>query len=391
MSNRVFICSSDPFPFGTANSNYIRNFSKCLKAAGFSVFVVGIGKNRECDKIEDFYQYNGVKYFNIDISLKGKKNFINAELNAGKKVEAELEKLGVTKEDYICIYSGLLSIIKMAIKKVPISHVISIEVEWLQPFQYSLGKLDPMFRIWNMSFEYRLKKIKKFFPISKNLENHIKEKGASCCVIPVMTDSSEISIDVINPRKDGFTNMIYSGAATNKDSFPCMIEAIYKLSYEERKKIKLHFTTLSLDALKKCLGDSVRFLDDIMDSLVFHGWMEYEDLLRLYADMDCILLARESNRATISNFPSKIPELMAYAVFPICSDVGDYSELYLKDGYDSIIFNGDDSDSCCEAIRRAISLDNQSICGMRKNARNTVELRFDYLNWVETVSEFIIG
>lgn len=41
-NNRYIICCSDPFPFGSANSNYIRNMALALKNAGKKVLVIGL-------------------------------------------------------------------------------------------------------------------------------------------------------------------------------------------------------------------------------------------------------------------------------------------------------------------------------------------------------------
>lgn len=41
-TNRYIICCSDPFPFGTANSNYIRNMALALQNAGKKVLVIGL-------------------------------------------------------------------------------------------------------------------------------------------------------------------------------------------------------------------------------------------------------------------------------------------------------------------------------------------------------------
>lgn len=389
MKERIFICSSDPYPYGTANSNYIRNFCKCLLMAGYEVFVVGIGKNRDQDLQNTGYYYENVRYHNLSIPLEGAKNLLLAEVNAGNQMAVILKSFEIRTEDYVCIYSGLFSVISNAFKMVQKDHIISIEVEWLQPFQYRRGRFDPMYIIWNSSFKYRMKKIDKFLPVSMMLQQHINENNKSACVIPVMTDSAEIYSNDLCVRKGGLTHFIYSGAATNKDAFPCMIEAIAKLSDNELKTIRLHFTSLKEATLMKCMIGKEDCMKRIRSSIVFHGWLEYEELTALYRQMDYILLARKKNVATLSNFPSKIPELMAYSVVPVCSNVGDYTSYYLQDEKDSIFFDEDQIESCCIAIRKALSLTDNELLEMKKNARLTAKNRFDYCNWAAIVRAFI--
>lgn len=389
---RIFICCSDPFPFGTANSNYIRNFSKCLKSAGYDVTVVGIGKNRKEDSVESAYVYQGIKYHNVDIPLKGAKNFLKAEVLTGAKMKSVLAEFGIRKTDYIFIYSSLFSVINTAVKLVQKDHVISIEVEWLQPFQYKKGKLDPMYIIWNTAFNYRLKRIQRFLPISTTLQKMMLSKGRDAVVMPVLTDSSEVKFESgAHVKEHGVLNLIYSGAATNKDSFPCMIKALAALSEEELSGLQLHFTSLTEEKLRECMCGHEEEVNKVLPHIVFHGWLEYQELLELYRKMDFTLLAREKNLATLSNFPSKIPELMAFGVIPLCSNVGDYTEIYLSDGIDSIQFEEDSVSSCNRAIKRALGLSDLDIATMKMNTRKCVEEKFDYINWCAFIRNFIQG
>ena len=83
-------------------------------------------------------------------------------------------------------------------------------------------------------------------------------------------------------------------------------------------------------------GCSEEALNKLSGVLVFHGRLEYAELLELYQNMDYLFLAREKNIITESNFPSKVPEMLVYGVIPVCSDVGDYTKLYLRTGENAI-------------------------------------------------------
>lgn len=75
--------------------------------------------------------------------------------------------------------------------------------------------------------------------------------------------------------------------------------------------------------------------------------------------MDYLFLAREKNIITESNFPSKVPEMLVYGVIPVCSDVGDYTKLYLENDVNAIIFEGAAPEECSQAYRRAINIDKE--------------------------------
>ena len=92
---------------------------------------------------------------------------------------------------------------------------------------------------------------------------------------------------------------------------------------------------------------------------------------------------------TLSNFPSKVPEVMTYGVVPVVSRVGDYTKYYLKDGVNSVVFEGCDANSCAKAIRRAISFSKEEYIEISSKARECVEKKFDYHNWTKKIKQAI--
>ena len=135
----------------------------------------------------------------------------------------------------------------------------------------------------------------------------------------------------------------------------------------------------------KCQNDA---LEQLKDVLIFHGRMEYSDLLNLYQEMDFLFLARERNIITESNFPSKVPEMLAYGTVPVCSKVGDYTNLYLKNGIDSIVFEGATPEACADAYRKAIAIASNEMKTMRANARKLAETKLDYRMWDRALKKF---
>ena len=120
------------------------------------------------------------------------------------------------------------------------------------------------------------------------------------------------------------------------------------------------------------------------------GPTQHDDLMTLYGKSDFLLIARARNVVTLSNFPSKVPEMMSYGVVPVCSDVGDYTEIYLRDGIDSIQFENDSVSSCADAICRAIEIkESSNLAKMQEAARETVKEKLDYWNWGGRIVAFL--
>ena len=82
---------------------------------------------------------------------------------------------------------------------------------------------------------------------------------------------------------------------------------------------------------------------------------------------------------------------MCYGVVPVCSRVGDYADLYLSDGTDSIIFDGADKDGCLDGLKRVLSMTEHELDTMKSNAVRCACEKFDYHNWSKKIEEFILG
>ena len=319
---RLFICTCFEFPYGDASSNYIRNLALSIKQQGWDVIVLGRGKRRDEDLTVNGYFFNGIQYDNVDISKAGAKNFFYLYFRYHVHLAPLFDKYQIGHNDYIYIFSEFLDIARYCKKKVPLDHITFSAVEWFQPFQFKYGRLDIRYLFWKYNFNYKTKRLNKVFPISVELERHYQEHGCRTCRLPALIDSdSELLLNDSN-RQDGVTNFIYSGVGTRKDSVSCMIGAMYQMPEDVLSKMRLHFTSLTEGVLRRVLGDNAFQFDKVMSSVIFHGWLDYDDLIKLYRHMDYVLIARAKNKVTVSNFPSKIPEVMNYGVVPVCSDVG---------------------------------------------------------------------
>ena len=58
----LYIITNSSFPYGNANSNYIRYFAKCLSEKGWNVTVIGSNLNKDNSTSG---QYEGILYENI--------------------------------------------------------------------------------------------------------------------------------------------------------------------------------------------------------------------------------------------------------------------------------------------------------------------------------------
>lgn len=386
MRQRVFICTHSQMPRGDANSNYIFHMGLALVYAGWDVIIFGKTKSGERNEGE----YKEVRYVNLGMG----KQFIPLKIKGhffyGHYLIPELNRFHINESDYVLVYggyAGLFASIDKHLKQVPKSHIVTCVVEWPTEEQFRNGKIDFNYICWKKVFEKWIPRWKKVVTISQNLEKHFKLCGCETFLLPPMIDSSSVknSIHTIS----GKVKFIYAGADIMKDAFKSMLLSLTYLSDEERAEFEFHITSLAEQKIRDILGSQADMIGRFKGTLFLHGWMEYSDLMDLYNSIDFLLLAREKNQFTISNFPSKVPEMMNYGIVPVCSRVGDYTSLYLKDNIDSIIFDGSGPVHCATAIRRALGKNEEQRKAMSLQAKKHAEELFDYRAWGKKLAAFI--
>jgi hypothetical protein len=184
---------------------------------------------------------------------------------------------------------------------------------------------------------------------------------------------------------------IYSGnkVTDREDAVEAMLKAFLRIERVERKRIEFHITGLTRERILQILHGDRNLLNELEQILIIHPWLDYEDLVKLYLQMDYLFLARYNNKITRANFPSKVPEILCYGVIPICSDVGDYTKKYLRNGIDSIILEGCSTEECEKAIRFALNMKRKDKERFRLDCRSSAVQNFYYKNWSGRITDFI--
>lgn len=392
--SRVFICFDFKYPYQNANSNYIRSFAQAIAENDiFDVIVIGAVQSKKAGTVHCLETFHKTKYVNTRIPVARLPFRMVNHLSFGRYLCQQLKCFTPTKEDFIILYNDYPDTSKRILEEYgelnEIGHICSIVVEWFQPYQYKMMGMNPDYILWNYNFTKWLPKFKKIISISTYVSDHFEKQGCDCLTVPCMSDITEQKADLKEKGLAEKYHFTYVGAFVKKDAIPEMIQGLALLNEMELSRMCFHFTAITEQNIKEDCGISEKEWDKIKGSLVFHGWMEYEDLLRFYQTIDFLVLAREKNVMTLSNFPSKIPEMMGYGVVPVCSDVGDYTTLYLEDGKDSVIFSGCGREDCVAAMRRAMNITTEQLVAMKYAARKKIEDKLDYHNWANVLQSFL--
>ena len=389
MKRRAFICARQDFPRGSAGANYIQYLAMAFNEMGYTSIVISSGRYDACTyNVErKTYEYNGIELY---IPFKAKNKIIRhfEYMYANQFVFTNaLKKYKLNSNDIVVSYltdkNTLERIREFAYKRKAIS--IACIVEWLSRDVFSS---DKSYQRYCDTVANYVPKYDIVLPISSFIRSKYESKNCNILTLPIMADVSEYEYK--DKRCENEINIIFPANGKMKDSIDQMLLGVDKALRESNRKIKFHITNFNEEKLKTLIVD---YPEDTKESIVSfvkcYSWLEYDELISLYQTMDFLLLARKTEQMSLANFPSKVPEAMTYGVIPIVSDVGDYTKYYLKDGYDSIIFSGYDSQACVEAVKRVLELSDSEIHEMRVNARHTAENRFDYHSWTQALNNVI--
>lgn len=383
---KAFIYGWFSFPRGGANANYVQYLALALMQAGFETTVIcNIAQRGACehDVQSGLYKYNNIPVEFIRESGIKAIHYVQFNFFRGQVYVDALKRAGAAHGDWLIAYCTdaveLRPVFEYADK-------VGAHTAICLPEYYTreVFSSDKQYRQYISCMVNLVPKADVLFPISEFIyKKYNKNKSM---LLPCMADTSEYLYQRGN-RKSEKIQIIYATNGWVKDSLKEMLYSLLLLPRKDRSHIRLHLTGVKPTSIAEINNKSI---EELMGEVIeIHPWMTYEQLVKLYMNMDYIFIARPDTPFFQANFPSKIPEAMTYGVIPIVSKVGDYTSYYLTDGFDSIQFEGHNSDACAKALARAIYTPDEVVESMREHARETVKKRFDIGVWSEAIKNFL--
>ena len=388
MMARFFVFRANGFPHGSACANYIQQIANALRSRNHSVIVIGVGENRQEDYKEGKYIYENIEYFNNE-----RQSFLENMLCYSKGfIENIISKYNITQIDYAICYSPDYFTLRHLSQILSPRHISVCRVEHFQSYQYNLGKLNPKFLVFSLGVKFLHKTIRNSIPISSYIEKMDRKAGCRTLLLPPLVDENKVSAASSNEVGTSI-NFIYAGLKQTdyEDDIALSLKAFDLLEDELLKKIKLHFTGITEAIFRERFAIDKNKYSRVLRQCSFHGWLDYGKLMALYSNMHYLVLARKDNEITRANFPSKIPELMAYGVVPVCTRAGDYTDVYLKDGVNSFVSSENDVESFSQCLHRACTIQESDFKTMCQQAKKMVGDCFDYRVWAVKLESFVLG
>ncbi len=380
---RICIVWPYDYPRGGATSNYVQYLSSALKTAGYDVCLYAFGTGEFAKQSE--FQYRGIKIVNVGYQGKNRhiKRLMHGRLLPFRmffrllKNHAKASDLIITRQE-----SGL-DFGALAVRSLVHCKTCTCPLEWFPEDMFSSkARSRSSQRAFRRNARHDL-----IFPISHYIEEQFAGENVKSLVLPPMIDVEEYPITQGKAFDEGKYHFIFSANGYMKDSLGEMLQSIAALTTEERERAYFHFTGVKEEKVLQILGEEKKA--ELADCLCLHKWMEYEELVALYRQCHYLFLARKTNQMTLANFPSKIPEALAYGVVPVASNVGEYAQYFLEDGVNAIMIQGYEVEACVKALRTAINMPHEEYAKKTAAARHCAETKFDYHNYAEAIRDSI--
>lgn len=390
---KLFILTSEPFPYGMATINRIKCYAKACICKGVECEVVAY--RRYCETIHT-----------PEIPSKGKIEEIPYVYVGGKSIRKDkglIDKIHSALDD-IRTYIYLLTNLRKGDVVLGYSNTIflfSLIVIWIThlrkaKYVYELCEL-PFFGDSETQKKSRVRNYKHLFPrcdgfiaISESLSAVAKQycsKRALVVKIPILVDFKKYEMD--DASKDApYPYIFHAGTLTeSKDGILGMIEAFCIASGQIGTD--LHF--ISTGNVKKS-----PHCEQIMsiiekynkeDKVIFTGYIDEDQLSHYLSEASLTIINKYPTLQNEYCFSTKLGEYLAASKPVIITNVGEAVN-WLQDGSDSVIVPHSNIHALSSAIVEILKDDDRRQ-SLGKSGKDTCCQKFDYSQQAQNLVEFL--
>jgi glycosyltransferase involved in cell wall biosynthesis len=182
--------------------------------------------------------------------------------------------------------------------------------------------------------------------------------------------------------------LVYAGSPGKKELFPEIIEGVQR---SRRRGIDVSFKVVGVteDELSAIMRRRKSQERDF-DGITCYGRMSRAAALQIVAASDYTVILRPQKRFANAGFPSKFVESLSLGVPVIANATSDIAE-YLRDGQEGYLLSEPTAEALEGAIVCASALTIEQKSQMRAQARLRARECFDYRNYAEALSKFLLS
>jgi glycosyltransferase involved in cell wall biosynthesis len=394
MKKKIIITGAFRFPEGDAASARVLGTAKALREAGYDVSFAGWeDQERPQDKNSDGrYRYQGFEYVSQQDLREQKLSPIRRLIRylwMGRNTLNWLKSTDLNGVSAIIAYHGttifLLRLMLFCFRR-DIKLYFDC-TEWydsrhLVGGRFGIVSVDNMIRMRVIN-----RMIGRGIVISSYLKNYYK--NLHIIMIPPLIDKNDpkwSQCEMSSQIDDHHLDLVYAGTPAKKDLIGSALYGLKLLKFDGYD-VRLHLLGPSRTSLLACVEGDEALLEAISDQLVFHGRVSQADVPRLVAIADFSVLLRPQERYAQAGFSTKFVESLMAGVPVISNKTGDVAK-FVEHDKEAILINDYSPEAFVNGVKHAMKLSHEQRVSMRVNARDLAEKKFDFREYIQSLTVF---
>lgn len=373
------------FPFGTPIASRILNFCRMFISLGHEVIVF-------CDYLSDkkyktsmdsaLFEGIKIRYSFEERNLKSKtlKQFVTPRL-----IKEYLENNKVDLM-FATLAADRFSFIQRLSQKKHVPLILEI-CEKYHYSNWSMGRLSPRYHKFMHCWNSEYVKADAVVAISRLLENHFKNHNKKVVRVPSILDVGNIPFNL--KRENSKTiKFVFSGALGHgKDSLAEFMISMNNIKGKVKHSLELNIFGPSKESVRETLKENAFVMNELGNSVHYHGRIPQNEIPLRLMEYDFGIILRPQRESSNAGFPTKLAEYMSAGLAVLANDTGDIG-LYLNSS-NGILLEKKNINVIERALLTIDLMSSEELTEMRKTARETAEINFDYRIYKEKMEQLI--
>lgn len=371
------------FPFGNAAGKRVYANGKALKEIGYDVLFIGMSKDIDAQSslISTENTYDGFSFYNFPyprVSL----DWLNYRGAYKKLMRFFEDRQLIGTLDLIIFYgSPSLSLFNTKLTRFCMRNQIKVVtdcVDWL-----TAKTRNPIFNLikWadnTYQKAYANKKTDGVIAISSYLSNYYKKAGLKTIIVPPLSltyyESSGETYHSGHRKIITYAGLpfrkgqIISDLSTLKDRIDKTITILHGVKKNGGEFI-FNIYGFTKDEYLCAIPSQCKYVDDLGDSINFHGFTKYDEVAKHILESDFTILIRDVNRATTSGFPTKVSESISCGTPVITTRTSDLENYIVE--HETGYFLDFDIEAAIVQCSRIIDMDKNDVLKMKRNCASS--------------------
>lgn len=379
---KVLYILSAMFPIGRAYAARAMNICRMLRDSGCTVDVIA---DYSCD-LGDIQSDGSVLFEGINIfystSHSAKDRTFFDKISVPYRASITLKKYLKNNHPDCTIVSSAFDRFKFFFKILKRKNIPIIleSCEWFDKYNWKYGHFDPRYHQFKCFWDKYSTKVDGVIAISLKLENRYIQFVKNVIRIPGLINPAEINYQQ-QIKHDKIRIAFIGEIVCGKDLIGDLILALSLPEYID--KIEFHIYGPTKEEIFEQVG-----CGNITNNIIIHGFISQNILSSELAKCDYGSIIRPDRRSSHAGFPTKFVEYLTAGMPVIANLTGDIG-LYLKNGYNGFILEGQDEASIKKVLDEICRITPDEYAVLRKNSIKTGNDNFNYNIFCNQLMELI--